>query len=466
MSHAGVAAAGDSIAASSSGELRAAVVRSLARALPNGGRIAVALSGGRDSVALLDAALAIAPQARFHVTALHVDHGLSVNAAQWSRFCSELCAARAVSYHVRSVRVERGARISVEAAARTARYAALGELAREQAAAAVLLAHHADDQAETLLLQLFRGAGPRGLAAMPDARLERGVWWLRPLLAVPRRLIEDYAMQCGLRYVDDDTNLDSRYRRNALRSTVVPALRAIAPGYPATLVRAAQLQADAAELLDELARIDAGDDHGADWVDCAIFARLDGPRARNVFRWFLRAQGLPAPSSARLAEIVRQLAGATRDSRLSIAHAGAQLGVHRGRVVIHRPMDETFAREWDGAESIVLPHGTLVLKREQGAGIAARHLAASKVTIRSGANGERLRMPGRAGPRHVAELMREAGIPHWDRLALPRVYCDESLAAVAPLGVDAAFAAAPGEPGVAVDWHPVRAEGSSPSSAP
>ena len=161
------------------GALPAAVARAIANALPTGGRVAVALSGGRDSVALLDATLAAATPASSGVVALHVDHGLSPNASHWAQFCRALCAERGVVCDVASVVVGREARISVEAAARTARYAALSRLARAHGVAAVLLAHHADDQAETLLLQLLRGAGPRGLAAMPAARFD-GIWWLRP----------------------------------------------------------------------------------------------------------------------------------------------------------------------------------------------------------------------------------------------------------------------------------------------
>ena len=137
--------------------VHAGVARSLAQALPHGGRIGVALSGGRDSVALFDATVNVAANVRCDVIALHVHHGLSANAGDWSTFCGELCAARGVAYAMREVRVASGARISVEAAARAARYDALEALAREHRASAVLLAHHADDQAETMLLQLLRG---------------------------------------------------------------------------------------------------------------------------------------------------------------------------------------------------------------------------------------------------------------------------------------------------------------------
>ena len=431
--------------------LQAAVARAIAAALPARGCVAVALSGGRDSVALLDATLAAATPEQFRVVALHVDHGLSPNASHWARFCRTLCAERGVACDVANVAVEPGARIGVEAAARSARYAALARLARDQGAAAVLLAHHADDQAETLLLQLLRGAGPRGLAAMPAARFD-GLWWLRPWLDVPRSALDDYAGWRRLRYIDDESNADARYRRNALRSAVVPALRDIAPGYPATLVRAAELQADAAALLDDLAALDARDAYDGATLDCAVFARLDARRGANVLRWFLREQHLPAAARARLANALAQLQRSTAGSRIEIRHAGAVLGVHRGRLVVQCKPVEPYSCVWSGADDVSMPHGALRLSRRLGVGIAARHAANATVTIRSGSRGERLRLPGRTTRRNVADLLREAGVARWERHAIPRIYCGDALAAVVTVGADAAFAAAPGEPGLAWQW--------------
>lgn len=435
--------------------VRRSVTASLGAALPAGGAVVVALSGGRDSIALLDAALAVAAECRTPVGAIHVHHGLSANADAWARFCRATCAARGVPLTVCTVDVAREPRTSIEAAARDARYAALAPAAIRHRALAVLLAHHADDQAETMLLQLLRGAGPRGLAGMPAARFAEGLWWLRPLLALPRTLLDDYVTQHALRYVDDDSNLDLRHRRNALRNLVIPSLRAVAPGYPATLVRAAGHQAEAARLADELAEHDARGAFDGATLDCGALAALAPHRARNLLRWFIRGQRLAVPSSARLSDIVAQLTAGRQDARVTIAHAGSVLGVHHGRVVVHGPPPRRFERAWTGAERVELPHGTLALRPTQGRGIAARHLfMASNVTIRSGAPGERLRLAGRSTRRSVADLLREAGVPAWDRLGMPRVYCGGSLAAVAPLGTDAAFAAAPDETAFTIDWQP------------
>jgi tRNA(Ile)-lysidine synthase len=433
--------------------LPAAVAEALARALPDGGRIAIALSGGRDSVALFHAALEIVNAARVEMIAFHVDHGLSKHAATWATFSRGLCAAHGIEYHAEQVRVASASRTGVEAAARSVRYTTLSAMADAHGVAAILLGHHADDQAETTLLQLFRGAGPRGLAGMPAARFDGRIWWLRPMLGFARDQIDAYAHRIAYRYVEDDSNADTRYRRNALRRDVVPALRRIAPGYPSTLLRAAALQADAAALLDDLARIDAAAAFDGATLDRAVLASLDARRARNLLRWFLRERGLAAPSNARLTQMLQQLAHAGDDARIAIGHQGAEIGVHRGRVIVHRLPLPAYRIDWYGTETIGLPHGTLRLVRGYGPGIATRHLAHCAITIRSGAPGERLQPAGRAARRQVAELLREAGVPRWERPAVPRVYCNESLAAVAPIGVDAAFAAERGEPALIVDWH-------------
>ena len=218
--------------------------------------IVVALSGGRDSIALLDALALLRSELGIALSALHVHHGLSPNADAWTAFCEEQCAARDVPLAVHRVRVERVPGASLEATARAARYAALATADAD----IVALAHHADDQAETLLLQLLRGAGPHGLAAMPAERASStGPLLLRPLLTLPRTAIDAYAAARGLAWVDDESNANTAVKRNFIRHEIAPRLAAAFPGYSATLARAARHQAEAAQLLDDLARLDAQD---------------------------------------------------------------------------------------------------------------------------------------------------------------------------------------------------------------
>jgi len=417
-------------------------------------RIAVALSGGRDSVALLDAAAGVVPRERLF--ACHVHHGLSPNAQRWTDFCADLSACRGIAFASGRVTVAPAPRASVEATARRARYEALATMARRASASVVLLAHHQDDQAETLLLQLLRGAGPRGVAAMPAAYRWRDLAWLRPLLDVTRATIDAYVTARGLDHVDDESNRETRYTRNALRLRVVPALRDIAPGYPATVARAARHQAEAAQLMHELAALDA-----ASFYDGATLARvaISAPavhRARNVLRWFLHERGLPPPSAARLAAMTAQLRAARRDAAVRLRHAGAEVGVFRDRIFVHGERVAPFALAWAGDAPLDLPHGTLRIVRQPGGDVDTTRLFAQRVTVRSRAGGERFQSAADRPRRALASVLREAAVAPWDRDALPLVFAQDALAVVPGIGIDPGFRTAVPGVGATVVWEPAR----------
>jgi tRNA(Ile)-lysidine synthase len=426
-------------------------------------RIAVGLSGGRDSMVLLDALSRAASAHGASLSAVHVHHGISPDADRWAEFCAAECARRAVPLTVHRVKVENAAGLGLEAAARAARYAVFETVDADF----VALAHHAGDQAETLLLQLLRGAGPHGLAAMPLVRpLQRDGTLLRPFLALPGTAIEAYARARELAWVDDESNAVTTLKRNFLRHEVAPRLAAAFPGYPATLARAAAHQGEAAALLDDLAAIDARetlvasvDPAGA--LDRRAFVQLASRaphRARNLLRWFLRRHGLRAPSAARLDAMMRQLVEAPGDARVRLAHDGLEIGIHRGCIRIHPPASAPFAVAWHGEPALLLPHGTLEFAPIEGAGLAASRVANASVVIRARVGGERIRVdPGRP-QQAVKRLLQTAGIPHWQRDALPLVWCGERLAAVPGLGVDVVFAAGAGEPGFELKWQPAMTE--------
>jgi tRNA(Ile)-lysidine synthase len=418
-------------------------------------RIAVALSGGRDSMVLLDALAALAAEFRVTLSAIHVHHGLSPNADAWAAFCERECARRGVALTTRRVAVRRVAGESLEAAAREARYAALACAEVH----CVALAHHADDQAETVLLQLLRGAGPHGLAAMSRMREAGGPVFVRPLLAVARAAIDARARERGIAWIDDESNDDPRHRRNYLRREIAPRLAQVFPGYPATLARAAAHAAEAAALLDALAAIDAGGVATGDPAPTlerralVALAASDAARARNLLRWFLRRHGLPPPSTARLGAMLDQLLHAAPDGRLRLAHAGVDIGVHRGRIAVHSPPVAPYELRWHGEPALTLPHGTLAFV--PGNGELACDPAAQPLIVRPPRGGEQLRLgPGRPR-RAVRRLFQEAGIPAWARRDWPLVWCGEALAAVPGIGVAAEFQA-PRASGYALQWQPGR----------
>ena len=436
--------------------------------------IAIALSGGRDSMVLMDALARLRGVLSFTLSAVHVHHGLSPNADHWTEFCAGQCEQRGIALAIERVTIYRRGGMSQEAVAREARYRVLLRVSAD----AVALAHHADDQAETVLLQLLRGAGPNGIAAMPARqRSARQPVLLRPLLDVSAAAIAACASARALRYVEDESNADIAIKRNALRHLVVPALRAAFPGYPATLVRAARHQAEAAELLDALARLDAdaiaSDDAmfglALDRVAFAALAAAHGARARNLMRWFLRQHDLAPPSSARLDAIMAQCLHARRDSRVELRHDGVEIGMHRGRIVVHAPtVSQAFAFPWRGESAMTLPGGTLHFGAAQGAGLAASRIADGPVVLRSRRGGERLQVATNRPRQSVATLFQTQGIPVWERGSWPLVWCGEALAAVPKLGVDLAFQAGEDAPGYILHWLPAprRRSAAAPSPAP
>ena len=411
-------------------------------------KVAVALSGGIDSMVLLDAACATAPE-HPALSAIHVHHGISRQADRWAAFCAEQCAARGVPLVIRRLSLARERGSSLEAEARKLRYEAL----RHADADMVALAHHADDQAETLLLQLLRGAGPHGLAAMPSMAPGRPAF-IRPLLELPRRTLEAYARDRGLSWVEDESNDDRQRTRNFIRHEIAPRLHAYFPGYPATLARAANHQAEAAALLDALARLDGSGAIDEAGLSRERLAALPPERARNLMRWYLRGEGLRSPTRARLADILRQVLAAADDARIRIAQDGAEIGRHRGRIAVHAPTGDAFVRAWSGETEVTLPGGVLAFEPARGAGVAAAKLSHAAVTLRSRAGGERIRLAADRPTRAVKKLLQEAAMPAWERQSLPLVWSDDQLVAVPGIGVALAFQAVPGEAAWRIEWRP------------
>lgn len=273
----------------------------LDRHVPPGARLVVGLSGGIDSVVLLQ----VTNFLRRPVEALHVHHGLSAEADRWARFCQDLCNSWAIPLQIVRVDVERNSDDGLEAAARRARH----DIYARSGADRILLGHHRGDRAETMLFNLLRGAGVRGAGAMPESsgRL------LRPLLAVGRADILDYARAHELQWVDDHSNADTRYSRNFLRHGILPAIQPRFPAVEQRLASAAARFAEAADLLDDLALLDLGQREPSFPVDIECLSALSESRARNVLRYLLCRHGVGIPSEERLSEALRQCLAAAPD---------------------------------------------------------------------------------------------------------------------------------------------------------
>jgi len=431
-----------------------------------GARLTVGLSGGVDSVVLLDCLRRAARHRGWHVAAVHVNHQLSPNAGRWAAFCRRLCAARRVPLEVVPVDVaHRGS--GQEAAARAARYAAFAK----QDCEFIVLAHHLDDQAETVLLQLLRGAGVRGLAAMPLVRKAEGgrrkaevpaPAILRPLLGVTRAEILGYAKARGLKWIEDESNRDTRHARNFLRHDVLPLLGRRFPGYRATLARSARHLGEAAAVLDEVAAADGAGQLSGGSLAVAALRRLPPARARNLLRHFLDSQGVSMPATQHLDEALRQVMAARQDARIVMELDGARLRRFGGRVHVVRAagVPRELRRRWRGERRLGLPElgGTVALERTTGRGIGIVRLAGAAVTIRVRQGGERLRPDRRRPRRSLKNLLQEARMEPWRRERLPLLFCGEQLVWVPGIGVDCAFRARRGEPAIAPAWLPAETE--------
>ena len=388
-----------------------------------GKHLAAGLSGGVDSVVLLHLLRDLAPRHGYTLSAVHVHHGLSANADAWARFCRKLCRGWGVPLLVRRVRVQKEGR-GLEAAAREARRAVFARLRAD----AIALAHQLDDQAETVLLNLLRGAGTRGAAAMPAAGRLGGKILLRPLLDVPRREIIAYARERRLDWIEDESNRDDALTRNFLRLHVGPLLEQRFPRWRESLARAAR----------HFAAADTG--------------------ASIALRDFLAARGLRAPSEAKLIDMLKQLT--SRGARTLIRHDGARLRVYRGTVEVDRsgePMPFT-AIEWRGEPRLPLPAlgGELRFRRARGSGIAAALVEGRGLRVRLRRGGERLRPdPGRPR-RSLKNLFQEAGVAPWRRERLPLLFCGGDLVWAPGLGVDTAWQAAGAAPGIVPEWRAAR----------
>ena len=427
----------------------AAVADSLVRHVPPHARLVLGLSGGLDSVVLLHALLALRQQHPFTLQAVHVHHGLSPRADDWAGFCVQLCASHGLESSIHQVEIARNDAAGIEAAARRERQRIFAALDADF----LLTAHQQDDQAETLLLQLLRGAGPKGLAAMPEVQ-RRADWraaQLRPLLGVTRAEILEYAQMHGLAWVDDESNQDIRYRRNALRQQVMPRLAAHFPGSSATLARAAALQADAAELLDDLARLDAETAIAGDRLDCTALADLSLARSRNLLRYFIEQHGQPMPNARQLNEALHQLRDAGRDARVCVRLGTVELWRFRGGayLVPLAPIPAAPVR-WQGEASLWVAAAGVSVQMEAvpGAGLKRDVLAAGEVTLGVRQGGERLRLHAGGPHRSLKNLLQEHAIPLWQRDRLPLLWCNGRLAWAAGIGFDADLLAAPGEAGV------------------
>ncbi|MEJ2591345.1 MAG: tRNA lysidine(34) synthetase TilS [Candidatus Thiodiazotropha sp.] len=425
--------------------------------LPEADRCHLALSGGLDSCVLLHLLAALGDRLPWPLQAIHVHHGLQAQADLWQTHCESLCAGYGIPLHTVRLNLEPAPGESLEAAARTARYQVL---AGQMGAGDLLLtAQHRDDQAETLLLQLLRGSGPAGLAAMPALSRFGPGWLARPLLEYPRERLESYAREQRLAWQEDPSNQDLRFDRNFIRHRVMPLLALRWPAASATLARAARFSGELLTLAKAEAETDLSQARQAQGPGLSIHALrgFDSIRLRNLLRHWIAAAGAPLPHAKKLARIEREAVHGRDDAMPLVAWGGWEVRRYRDRLTLDRarPATETVRLlDWPDRVELVLPDGLGRLVAEPGAGgIDAERWAAARVEVRFRRGGERCLPAGQAHHRPLKKLFQEWGVPPWERGRIPLIYLDGELAAVPGRLVCQPFAAADGEASIRVRWE-------------
>lgn len=395
-------------------------------------RIAVALSGGLDSVVLLDTICkSQAANQNREIYAFHIHHGLQKPADDWLIFCERLAKKYKIHFDFRLLHLNTKEG-NVEARARAARYEALADLCEEYGIEDLLLAHHQNDQAETVLLQLLRGAGVAGLSGMSvHKHIQAGprpLMLKRPLLDQSRAELEAYAKQHKLKWIEDPSNQDRKYRRNAIRKDVIPKLEKIQPEAVANLARSASLLSDAQALLDRLALQDG---KGILIKDCLQLKPLLGlyksdlPAANNVLRYWLKMNELAMPSQERLNSWWRDLVVVKVDSQLEWTHDGKAIRLWRDQLQLAPQSGGQwiFRTISTGSKNAGLPAAWVKKAQKEG-----------RITTKARSGSEKLQIKPNSPRKTLKNLFQEGDVPPWQRNA-PLLYIDDDLIAVAGVGV-------------------------------
>lgn len=412
---------------------------SIAHLIPaSAGKIVIAYSGGVDSHVLLHIC-ASQVKIRSRILAVYVNHGLQAVADDWAQHCRQQADALEVRYLCLNVNAKAANGESPEAAARNARYQALQSVIDR--GDCLLLAQHREDQLETMLLQLFRGAGVQGLAAMPVSIPFAGGTLVRPLLTVAQADILTYAQQHGLKWIEDPSNQSSDFDRNYLRNQIVPLLKQRWPSVDKTVARSAQHCGAASALLD---------DWGQRFLGCIINPTnksLDIEQLKQctelqsnwLLRQWFKILGLKPPSQALLQTIKQQLLTAHGNANPEIRTQAHLLRKYRQQLFC-LPERQCLAlqtsHDWPSTmPAISLPNNYVLSRIPASSGLAQKLWHHAKISLQPRRGGEKIKLPGRDGQHCLKKLFQEAGIPPWERETRPLVYIDDRLAAVAGLWI-------------------------------
>lgn len=441
---------------------------------PSVSRWVIGFSGGLDSTVLLHLISQWQPvySPSTSVMAIHINHQLQSESNEWQRHCESLCQQWGISLHCETITVDQSA-ASLEQAARIARRRVFQQCLKSSDG--LMLAHHRDDQVETLLQRLVRGSGPLGLGAMLPFSMQEGMALYRPLLGWDRQQLKKYALYHDLNWIEDQSNQDERFQRNFLRHTILPLWRQRQPGLNQTMSRSAQLCQESAELLDDLARIDClekgitiiREDGG---LPIATIIQLSVARQRNVLRYWLRQQGASVPSEVNLQRLLQEVMLASLDAQPQVQWADMSVRRYRGTLYVVRDAvvdddarqnepqkcKEITVSDWlawiDQGQLLVGSGQLLISKQAVPGGFSKVKLSKRPLQVRSRLSGEICRPVGRPA-KTLKALFQEAAIPPWLRAQWPVLYCGDDIAGLPGICVCEGYQADAAESGYQIVWQ-------------
>ena len=415
----------------------------------------VAFSGGLDSSVLLTG---LARLDHRPVRALHVNHGLHPESNQWEDHCRSVAVSLGIDFESLRVNIKPRPGKSLEAQARSIRYQALASML--QPGELLLTAHHAEDQLETILLRLLRGSGVKGLRGIASLRRLGAHYVARPMLDITQNEIHSQAKAWDIVYVDDPSNLDLRFDRNYLRSSIVPQLLSRWPGSPTTLGRAARQMVDAQLILDEVARKEADNLDCLSRVPVKRILALSQTKQRNLVRYVLANLNLPLPNSRQLEMLLRGLAVERPDAMTQVQWPGGEARIYRNHLYLFSPLPAPSGPDYTGLIAANKPwkgpEGTLVLEQVEGNGFPSSW-ANNGLRVGFRVGGERFKPAGSKHSRSLKKLLQDAGVVPWMRSRIPLLFRDEEIVAVGDLWLGDQMGEYLEEPSWGVCWtdHPL-----------
>ena len=414
--------------------------------------ILLGLSGGLDSSVLLHLLANMQSQLDFKLKVIHVHHGLSSSADEWLNFCKGKCKFLDIEFDAVKVKINEKGSLGIEGEARELRY----EVIKKKQKGVVALGHHQNDQAETLMLQLLRGSGLKGLAGMSEFDEKRKFW--RPMLNIKKELLEKYASENNIEYIEDESNEDINFDRNFIRSKVLPLIESRYPASIETISRSVSNISEGHHLNELLALDDSKNimsDDGS-YLLISDLNKLPNLRAINLIRWWLSFNNLLMPNKKNIEELFRQVKYIKKDTSLNLKISNNQAIRAFGDklfIVNMKNKLSTYNFKWSGQEEIELPNKSKLhfVKTKKG-GLSLSKLGVNTLDIKGRTGGEKLKPLPDQPSRSLKYLFQKAEIPHWERDEVPLVYANEKLVAVPNLGIQFEYQSNIGEDGYQIKW--------------